>query len=182
LTISDISFTIHDLRGKHNLIKKLPQRLKGYFHILEYQRDWKIVVLVDEDREDCIELKNKLEEIARNCGLVTKTKNRDNFQILNRIVVEELESWFFGDITAIRENYPRVSENLSNKRAYRIPDEIKGGTWEALERVLSNAGYYTKGFYPKTEVARKISPFLNPENNSSKSFKVFQEGLKELVK
>lgn len=176
----EVTFTVHDLRGKQNLINKLPNRLEGYLHILSHQPDWKIVVLIDEDRDNCIEIKDNLERIAEDCGLVTKSRNGNNFQVLNRIIVEELESWFFGDIDAIRVRYPRVSGNLTNQRAYRNPDEIKGGTWEALERVLSNVGYYKKGFYPKTEVARNISPFLKPDNNLSKSFQVFRDGLLKL--
>lgn len=173
----EITFKIHDLQGKHKLLKNLPDRLKGYSNILKSQEDWRIVVLIDEDREDCQKLKQKLEEFVENVGLTTPSMS-ENFKVLNRIAVEELEAWFFGDIDAIRENYPKVSPTLAKKETYRNPDEIKGGTWEALERVLSNAGYYAKGFMSKTEIAKNIAPFMNPEINTSKSFQVFRDGLK----
>ena len=171
------TFKIHDFRGKSNLIKNLLNRMKGYSNIIKHQEDLRIVILIDKDSQNCQELKQKLEEIAIESGL-TIPSTSNNFQVLNRIVVEELEAWFFGDINALREAYPKVPESLTKRRSYRIPDEIKGGTWEALERILSTAGYYEKGFMPKTEVARNIAPFMNPELNSSKSFQVFRDGLK----
>ncbi len=173
----EVTFKVHDFRGKTNLLNKLPQRMKGYYNLLKYQEDWRIVVLIDEDRQNCLELKKQLEDIAIQEGLSTHSIS-ESFQVLNRIAVEELEAWFFGDIDSLRTNYPRVPSNLTKRASYRDPDEIKGGTWEALERILSSAGYYTKGFMPKTEVARNIAPFMNPELNTSKSFQVFRDGLK----
>ncbi|CAN5346503.1 DUF4276 family protein [soil metagenome] len=175
-----VTFKVHDFRGKTNLLKKLPDRMKGYYNLLKSQEDWRIVVLIDEDRQDCKELKQKLEDIAIGEGLSTPSTKK-NFQVLNRLVVEEIEAWFFGDVEAMRVKYPKVSQNLTRRASYRNPDEIKGGTWEALDRVLSSVGYYTKGFMPKTEVARNIAPFLNPELNASKSFQVFREGLKSFL-
>jgi hypothetical protein len=82
--------------------------LKGYQAWLP--PDWKIVILIDKDREDCLELKEKLEIMAISSGLITKSscQKDKSFQVLNRIVVEELEAWFFGDVQAIRQAYPKV--------------------------------------------------------------------------
>jgi Domain of unknown function (DUF4276) len=176
----DITLRFHDFRGKQNLIQKLPARLKGYKNLLESNPDWKIVVLVDRDKQDCQILKEQLEKIANGAGLTTHSIS-DNFQVLNRIAIEELEAWFFGDVEAIRSAYPKVSENLNRSRNYRNPDEIKGGTCEALERVLAAKGYYAKGYMPKTEVARNISKHLNVQNNSSKSFQIFRDGIQSLT-
>jgi Domain of unknown function (DUF4276) len=180
LQTGSITFSPRNFSGKQNLLKKLPDRLKGYKTRLKYEHDLKIVVLIDEDREDCTKLKQRLEDIAKDAGLLTRSIS-ENFQILNRIAVEELEAWFFGDVEAIRKAYPRVPASLSQNRNYRKPDEIKGGTCEALERVLSSKGYFTKGYMPKTEVARNIAPHLHPEDNVSKSFQVFKDGLKLLI-
>lgn len=173
----EMTFKVHDFRGKTNLLKKLPDRMKGYGNMIKHQEGLRIVILLDKDSQDCQELKQELEKIAEQAGLTTHSKS-DNFQVLNRIIVEELEAWFFGDIEAMKEAYPKVPSSLTKRKSYRIPDEIKGGTWEALERILSTAGYYEKGFMPKTEVARNIAPFMNPEANSSKSFQVFRDGIK----
>ena len=144
--------------------------------------DCKIVILIDEDREDCQLLKQQLETIAKKAGLITKTSRLKNqkFQLLNRIIIEELEAWFFGDVNAIRQAYPNVSPNLANQKPYRNPDKIKGGTWEALERVLKKAGYHQGGL-EKYFAATEISPHMNPDINQSKSFQVFYQGLSTII-
>lgn len=176
----EVTFGIREFSGKQNLLKKLPERLKGYKSRLNYERDLKVVILIDRDNDDCQKLKQRLEEIVGESGLLTPSTSGE-FQVLNRIAIEELESWFFGDIAALRVNYPKVSASLPTKQSYRNPDEIKGGTFEALERVLNQAGYYSKGFTPKTEIARNIAPFMDPEINNSKSFQIFRDGLKLLT-
>jgi len=172
-------FTIHVHEGKPDLLKKLPGRLAGYARWLP--NDYRIVVLIDEDRQDCKKLKKNLEHVARNAGLLTKSraKTGSKFQVLNRIAVEELEAWFFGDIQALVKSYPRVSPTLHQKRGYRNSDAIAGGTWEALERVLQRAGYF-KGGLAKIEAARQISANMKPASNRSRSFQVFREGLTSL--
>ncbi len=179
----EITFKIHDFRGKENLLKNLLNRLKAYKTMIENGYDCKIIVLIDEDREDCNLLKNKLETLAHNAGLITKTsaKNNQKFQVLNRIIIEELEAWFFGDINAICQAYPRISPNLINQKSFREPDKIKGGTWEALERVLKTAGYHQGGL-EKYKAALEISAHMNPTINQSKSFQVFYEGLLAIIK
>ena len=175
-----ISYKIHPFRGKSDLLKKLPSRMKGYKSWLPDH--YKIVVLVDRDDNDCINLKQKLEKIAKDSGFMTKSmvKNNQKFQVLNRIAIEELEAWFFGDVNAITQAYPKVSKNLAKKEPYRDPDAIRGGTWEALERVLQRAGYH-KGGLEKIKAAREIGLYLNPQNNLSPSFQMFYQGLQEMI-
>ena len=95
-------------------------------------------------------------------------------------MVEELEAWFFGDVQAICQAYPKVSANLATKEKYRYPDAIKGGTWEALERVLQKAGYHQGGL-EKYKASSEISKYMNPKSNRSKSFKVFYKGLLQSI-
>ena len=97
------------------------------------------MVLVDHDRDDCLQLKQQLEQMATEAGLVTKTQGAERFQVVNRVVIEELESWFFGDWPAVRRAYPKVPENIPRRAKYRNPDEITGGTWEALEREMKRS-------------------------------------------
>ncbi len=175
-----ISFAIHPHQGKQDLLKKLPNRFRGYRAWLP--EDWQIVVLIDADNEDCRELKARLEDIAHNSNLLTKsvTGNSSNFQVLNRLAIEELEAWFFGDVEALHATYPRVSLNLGNRAKYRDPDSITGGTWEALERELKRVGYYSGGL-SKISAAREISLHMVPERNRSHSFQVFRQGLLEIA-
>jgi len=174
------SFAIHPYQGKQDLLKKLPNRFRGYKAWLP--RDWRIVVLIDADDEDCRRLKARLEDIAQNSNLLTKSvaRNSSNFQVLNRLAIEELEAWFFGDVEALHATYPRISVNLGNKAKYRDPDSIAGGTWEALERELKRVGYYSGGL-SKISAAREISLHMVPERNRSHSFQVFRQGLLEIT-
>lgn len=175
---SDISYDIRVFQGKFDLLKKLPERLRGYRPWLP--DDWQIIVLLDRDREDCFQLKATMEQIACKEGLSTKSNHGTDgkIQVLNRIAIEELEAWFFGDVTALRIAYPRISKTLDKKSRYRNPDAIDR-TWEALERVLQRAGYY-RGGLPKVEAARKISKYMDPGRNTSKSFQVFRDALRNI--
>jgi hypothetical protein len=179
ITEKEISFRIHVFQGKHDLINKLPSRLNGYLPWLPY--DWIIMVLLDEDREDCGKLKGKLERIASMAGLKTKSQAglEEKFQVINRLAIEELEAWFFGDVAAICQAYHRIPSTIDRRRGLRDPDAILGGTWEALERIMQTAGYYAGGL-PKKEVAREVSKYMDPDRNRSKSFQVFRDSLRSL--
>lgn len=176
---NDISYSIHPFNGKPDLLSQLPNRLKGYRKWLP--KDWRIVVLVDQDQEDCRTLKSELENAAKQVGFVTKSGANDpnRFEVLNRLAIEELEAWFFGDPEAIAQAYPGVPMTIGHKARYRDPDAIVGGTWEALERILQKAGYYPSGM-PKVETARNISRYMTPARNRSKSFQVFRDVLLQL--
>jgi hypothetical protein len=174
------TFAIHPFQGKADLLSNLSDRLQAYR--LWIPRDWKIVVLIDEDREDCKALKGKVEMAAKGAGLATRTsaKGRGLFVVLNRLAIEELEAWFFGDVSALKSAYPRIPATLSEKAKYRDPDSIAGGTWEALERELRKAGYYPTGM-PKIEVSRNVSLHMDAARNRSHSFQVFVNGLKACI-
>jgi len=175
-----VSFKIHPFQGKPNLLANLPARLKGYRQWLP--SDWHVVVLIDVDNEDCRALKQRLEQVAVDAGLATKTAaGGERFQVLNRLAIEELEAWFIGDEEALRAAYPRIEKNLAQKEKYRDPDAIAGGTWEALERLLQKAGYF-RGGLGKVTAAREISQHMVPERNRSRSFQVFRDGLLEMAR
>lgn len=178
--LEGIDFQIIRFQCKDDLLKQLPCRLSGY-------RSWlpassAIVVLVDRDDDDCWVLKQQLENIAAQAGLVTKTHagNGRTFQVANRIAIEELEAWFFGDWQAVRAAYPKVSATVPQKSGYRDSDAIKGGTWEAFERILKQSGYFKTGLR-KIENARTIAQHMQPGRSQSKSFKVFEAAIRAAV-
>ncbi len=176
---NDITFDFLVFQGKDDLLNNLSARLNGYRWIPD---NWRIIVLIDEDRKDCHELKTYLEKAAREAGFVTKSSAipNEDFQVVNRIAIEELEAWFFGDIEALHAAYPRISRNLHAKAKYRNPDAIQGGTYEALQDLLIRANYY-KDKLPKRAVARNIAQHMEPTRNRSRSFQMFVNGLKACV-
>lgn len=174
------TWCIHAHRGKRDLIEKLPNRLRGYAAWLP--DDYSIVVLVDGDGADCLILKSHLDGAARDAGLTTRPvcKSYRRIQVLNRIAIEELEAWFFGDVTALCAAFPGIPESLGRRAPYRNPDAIGGGTWEALERELQKAGYYRTGL-AKIEASRSIARHMDPNRNRSRSFQHFRDGLRLLA-
>ncbi len=175
---ADTTWKLIPFQGKADLLGNLGNRLKGYKNWLP--DDWRIAVLVDEDREDCRRLKRKLESDAKAAGLITKSNaNGGPFAVLNRVAVEELEAWFLGDVDGLRAAYPGVSASLGNRENFRDPDAVKGGTWEALERVLQKAGHFPGGL-AKIELARVMGSYVEPDRNRSRSFKCFMEGIAAL--
>ena len=175
----DISFDIHPHQGKQDLLDDLPFLLRGYANWIT--DEVRIAVVVDRDDDDCADLKTRLEQCASLAGLMTRsTSGSSFFQVLNRITIEELEAWFFGDVEAVRAAYPGVSTSLARRQGFRDPDAIVGGTWEALERVLQRAGHHQGGLR-KIEAARAIAEHMHPDRNISRSFRCFRDGLCALV-
>src|SRR4051794_19164821 len=92
--VPGVDFDIHVHGGKMDLLDKLPGRLLGYSYWLP--ADWRVVVLIDEDRANCEQLKAQLEKAALEAGLVTRSTAQPGqaFHVINRLAVEELEAWF----------------------------------------------------------------------------------------
>lgn len=167
----DRTFEVHSFQGKSDLLGKLSARLRGYASWLP--DDWRVVVVVDRDDDDCVRLKQQLEDIALAAGLRTRTRTgADQWQLANRIAIEELEAWYFGDWEAVREAYPRVSANIPLRQGFRDSDAIAGGTWEAFERIMQRHGYF-RGGLGKLEAARVIGGVVDPARSRSLSFRAF---------
>jgi len=173
------SFHVHSFQCKQELLARLPARLRAYRGWLP--ENWGIFVVVDQDNEDCRALKERLEQTAQDSGFVTRSASSGAmYSVVNRLAIEELEAWYFGDWNAVRAAYPRVSETIPHKRGYRNSDAIVGGTWEAFERVLQNSGYF-KGGLRKIDAARSIARHMTPSGNTSHSFQVFRDALIEIA-
>jgi hypothetical protein len=170
--LGDVEFQIIRFQCKDDLLKNAPDRLKGYAAWLP--EHWRILVLLDRDDDDCDRLKARLERMAADAGLLTKTSagHGQRFQVVNRIAIEELEAWYFGDWAAVQSAYPRVSASVPRKAGFRDPDAIAGGTWEAIERVLKKAGYFSSGLR-KLELARSVAGHMDIQRNRSRSFQAF---------
>ena len=177
--LDKISFEVYPSQCKDEFLDSLPKRLRGYASWLP--ESWRIVIVIDRDREDCHDLKEKLEDWATSAGLLTRSQSVDRrYSVVNRLAIEELEAWYFGDWEAVCQAYPRVSPNVVVRGKYRDPDAVRGGTWEAFERVLQSKGYF-KGGLRKIEAARVLSQLVEPDRNRSRSFKVFHAALVEMT-
>ncbi len=171
------SFNVHPYRGKHALLRKLEARLKGYASWIP--DNYRIVVVIDRDSDDCRQLKAQLERNGKNAELRSRSACGDSsWQVATRIAIEELEAWYFGDWQAVRAAYPRVSAHVPDRAAFRNPDAIAGGTKEAFERVLRRSGYFPQGL-STVQAANMIGKHMDPARNRSKSFASFRDVLLE---
>lgn len=174
-------FAVRDFGSKHKLLRVLPERLAGYAKRIQAGEDLRILVLVDKDSDDCEALKNRLEGGAVGCGLATKSRPdvQGRFHVVNRIVVEELESWFIGDPVALRKAFPKLPP-ANSKGIFARPDNQGNRAWENLHRFLKKHGIF-RNSYPKIEAARKIAPHIDLARNRSPSFRQFCIGVEVLL-
>lgn len=179
--VPSADFEVRVFQGKTDLLKKLPDRLKGYANWIT-RADTCLIVLVDRDDDNCRVLKTNLEQTAAAAGFLTAAVAPlgCRVEVVNRIAVEELEAWFFGDVAALCAAYPGVPVSLGHQAKYRDPDAIAGGTWEALERVLQERRYHLAGL-AKVTAAAEIAQHMNVDVNRSRSFQVFRDGVRRLA-
>lgn len=157
---TDIPLRYIKFQGKQDLEKGLPRKLRGYL-----APDARFVVLRDQDSGDCIAIKQRLRELCLQ-------SNRPDTLI--RIVCRELESWFLGDLAAVETalGISGLSQRQS-ERQFRNPDNHNNA-----KQILRDL---TAGKYRGTLSSRAIGPHLNLEENTSHSFRVFIEGVKQLA-
>ena len=165
-------------RGKDQLLKELPRRLKSYANRMLYEPDLRVILLMDADR-DCRKAKELLEQLVTDAGLVSKANAQvdQSFKVITRLAVSELEAWFLGDRAAIAAAYPRVHAN--HFKGMSTPCDEVPNAWETLHRILQKGGYYP-GRYLKVEAAEQIASHLDLARNTSPSFRYFCEGLAAL--
>lgn len=174
------SFEVHAFQGKDDLLGKLEARLRGYAAWLP--DDCRLFVIVDRDAEACTTLKQRMESIAARAGVLTRTASPEKsaWQLVNRIAIEELEAWYFGDWAAVQAAYPRASDTVPRSRRFRDPDAITGGTWEAFEEVMQRHGYFKPGL-AKIEAARQVGRQVDAARSKSPSFIALHAAVAEAV-
>jgi hypothetical protein len=177
----DMTYDIRTFNGKPDLLRKLPDRLRGYAPWIR-EAGVRLVVLLDRDSDDCRVLKRRLDDMARSAGLTVASDvaRGEPFDVLNRIAIEELEAWLLGDVAALCAVYPRLSPSLGRRVAFRDPDDVRGGTAEALERELQRHGYHTAGL-SKILNATEVAQHMAVDANTSASFRIFRDGVRRLV-
>lgn len=182
----ELAFVIHAYQGKEDLLAKLPARLRAFGRYLTAAD--LILVLLDRDDDDCGVLKTRMENIAKAAGLpvfhanrpVGRKSGKPGVRVVNRIAVEELEAWYFGDWEAVRQAYPRVSPTTYRQASYRHPDAIRGGTCEAFARILQRSGY-PLSHLPKIATAQAVAQHMDPARNISPSFQCLYQVVRELT-
>jgi len=164
-----LGFAAHHFEIKHhngkedllaNLSKVIPTLSKRAAHL---------IVLIDKDKQDCVQLKQKLQEKMAWCFC----------QYTLRIACYELESWFLGDLDAIAHCSSKFKlDFFKNKAKYQHTDNITKPSSD-LEAIVPD---WKTLYASKPKFAETISKFmtLEFEHNHSESFTVFLKTLFQL--
>jgi len=102
-----VPFDVFPFRCKDELLVRLPQRMRGYANLIRgsswFRDHVRVVVIVDRDDDRCAELRQRMDAIVAGAGLVVRaTPAGSNWTVVNRLALEELEAWHFGDWAAVR--------------------------------------------------------------------------------
>ena len=120
--IGNREFDVHAFQGKDGMLRRLEGRLRAYASGAIGES--RIVVLVDRDGENCHCLKEKLEAMAHRAGAGLRSRTRPGrrcWNIVNRIVIEELEAWYFGDWPRGATSLPASSGRYSRESEVQAP-------------------------------------------------------------
>lgn len=155
--LEGIHWQVIAFQGKADLEKNFTRKMRSWNYGEPH-----FVILRDKDGSDCKALKARLQNHARTVG--------KPFHI--RIVCEELESWFLGDLAAIEAAFPFTrATRLSATAKYRNPDLLTNASDE-LARLTGVRGKVSK--------AIAIAPCLELNRNKSPSFQLMTSTLSSL--
>ena len=122
-----------------------------------------IIILCDQDNEDCVALKQRVLKLCRKTGQQSRC--------IVRIACRELESWYLAQLDIVAAHFG-VPELSNNQKRYSYPDNIANPSKE-LERL-------TKQQYQKVKGSRIMGQHLNPDVERSASFKHFIGALRKI--
>jgi hypothetical protein len=147
--------------GKSDLLKSVKNKARAFKH---YHLPVKLVVIHDQDANDCVALKQHIKDVIR-------AENPD-IPLLVRIACKELENWYLGDLEAVEKAYPESkAAKLSRKAKFRNPDDLNGH--DEMKKICSAFG--------KVSGAARLSKLVSPDKNNSPSFNHFVTGLQKFL-
>ena len=128
-----------------------------------------VVVLLDADRDNWRNLRSRLD------AMLTTIVPRPN-DVLFRIAVEEIESWFIADTAAVQQAYPAA--NIGALTAIAVDSVV--GAWEELAKAIGLDPANCSGA-DKEEWAREIAPHLQLQSPPSPTFCAFIAGVERIT-
>ena len=155
-------------------------RIKIYAERWKRDKNFRVILLCDRDAKDCEVLKNHFEDCAKRYDLPTisnPNSETGEFAMVTVIVIEELESWFLGDMEAVTSAYEKIPKEQCQIFNRIAPDSISDPKQE-LHNLFKKYGYY-KDYLIQQEIIEKIAPKMTPSDNRSQSFQYFYKKLHE---
>ena len=148
--------------GKTDLEKQIIKRLQAWIH-----PETAFIILRDQDSGDCYKIKHRLREKCIEAGKP---------ETIVRIACKELESWYFGELSAVEKAFELANlAKYSKSSKYRIPDKITKPSVELAK--------ITNKKYQKISGSREIGKCLSieTEKNTSLSYSHFISGLNKAL-
>ncbi len=145
--------------GKSDLDRSVPRKLTA----------WRVpgdrfVILRDTDGADCIDLKARYRDICQRSGRP---------DTLIRLVCQELESWYLGDLRALANAFGgKGIDTPAHRKRYIHPDDWQKPSVQVKHLVPT---------FQKVAGARAMATHLDPETNQSHSLRIFVDGLHRQV-
>lgn len=147
---------------QRQLLHQLPAKLRGYARSLDPA--CLVLVLVDADNTPCTELLAALND------MLAQLPDRPK-RVLFRLAIEETESWFIADPSAVKAAFPRAKVASLSRIA---PDSIVGA-WERLAEAISVSSGASGA--EKLHWATRICPHLNLDEPVSPSLRKLISGV-----
>jgi hypothetical protein len=159
----DENYRIVSFEGKSDLKKSISRKIDAS------ERGSRFIVLIDQDSNDCLRLKQEIQEIIER-----QSSKVEEIEYRVRIVCHELESWYLGDLLAIDKAFGTKMVQHVNKRTYRNPDHYLSNPKQVFLKQIGTIG--------QIAAAEKMANAMTMEgikNNRSHSFKVFISTVKQ---
>ncbi|MDR3111523.1 MAG: DUF4276 family protein [Planctomycetaceae bacterium] len=147
-------------RGKDNLLKRLPDTIMNYANQCS-----KIIILCDQDNDDCIKLKRRIVASCKKTGFQS--------QCVVRIVCRELESWYLAQLDIVAKHFG-TADLVKRQHRYKNPDSQNNPAAELKRMTNEN--------YQKIKGSRMMGQYIEPDVVRSTSFKHFVAVLKQISK
>ncbi len=160
---------------KRILLDQLPRLINGFGRSYN-SVPFAMLVICDLDNKCLKMFRNEL------IGILHRCQHKPNIAFC--FAIEEGEAWLLGDIEAIKKAYPKCKYQVLKSYA----NDSICGTWEILAEAiypggknsLKSSGYQEIGKV-KSEWARKISQYMDVDNNNSPSFNYFKDRLLRII-
>ena len=146
-------------QGKSDLDISIPRKLQAW----QIAGD-RFVILRDNDNANCIDIKARFVQTCQRYGRP---------DTLVRLVCQELESWYIGDLQALAAAFddPKLDSPALRKK-FIDPDSWQKPS-DQLKRLIP--------FFQKGSAAQAMAHTLRYEGNRSKSFLAFVTGVTRLT-
>jgi hypothetical protein len=149
-------------KNKRQLLHQLPAKLRGFAKSRAPTAVVLVVIDADKFPEDQV--------LAEMDAMLLKLRNKRPARVLFRLAVEETESWFVADTSAVKLAYPKAKITLLKG----IKPDAVVGAWELLAKAIDSTG---SSGTDKRRWAELIAPHLNLENPPSPSLKKLIAGI-----